>query len=91
MIKSRNGNEWILDVLDVACGSCGIAQHPTGTVKECPVGGCHVCCKGGDARGCNYEDGRIFFRALFKKLVKNPANPFEVVTAWQGWRDQLGI
>jgi len=88
-IKSRDGRVW---TLEVACGSCGIAQHPTGTVKECPVGGCrHVCCKGGDARGCNYEDGRIFFRDLFNELVPDPANPFEVCGAWQKWLDQLGI
>ena len=30
------------------------------------------------------------FRAMFKELV-NPPNPFEVVTAWQDWLDQLGI
>ena len=87
MFKSRDGNEWILDV---ACGSCGIAQHPTGTVKVCPIGGCHVCCKGGDARGCNLADGRAFFRAIFEELL-NLSNPFEVVTAWQGWLDQRGI
>ena len=88
MIKSRDGKEWILEV---ACRSCGIAQHPTGTVKECLIGGCHVCCKGGDARGCNLEDGRTFFRALFKELVGDVENPFQVVGAWQDWQDQLGI
>jgi len=86
-IKSRDGRVW---TLEVACGSCGIAQHPTGTVKECPVGGCHVCRKGRDAGGCSYEDGRLFFRALFNELV-DPGNPFEVGTPWQAWKDQLGI
>ena len=43
------------------------------------------------AGGCSYEDGRLFFRALFNELVPDPANPFEVVTVWQDWKDQLGI
>ena len=38
-VDERGGKEW---VLDLACERCGIAQHPTGTVKECPIGGCHA-------------------------------------------------
>ena len=30
-IKSRDGREW---TLEVACGVCGIAQHPTGRSKS---------------------------------------------------------
>ena len=86
MIKSRDGNEWILDI---ACGICGIAQHPTGTVKECPIGGCHVCCQGGDVRGCNPVDGKAFFMALYDELVK-PGNLFQRIDPWNDWLDQLG-
>ena len=34
---------------------------------------------------------RTFFRALFKELVGDVENPFQVVCAWQDWQDQLGI
>ena len=64
----EEGDEW---VLNVACGRCGIIQHPTGTVKECPVGGCHVRCQGRFVRGCNPVDGKAFFRAMYEELV-NP-------------------
>ncbi len=60
--RSRSDTEM---VLDVACGKCGIVQHPTGTIKECPMEGCHVCCQGGDGGGCNLEDGKAFFTAIY--------------------------
>ena len=82
----EDGKEW---VLDLACGRCGIVQHPTGTAKECPIGGCHVCCQGGFERGCNPVDGKAFFRAMYEELV-SPPNPLQVVNAWQDWLDQLG-
>ena len=83
----EGGREW---VLDVACVRCGIVQHPTGTVKECPIGGCHVCCQGGFARGCNPVDGKAFFRAMYEEELVNSSNPFQVINAWNNWLNQLG-
>ena len=81
----EGGREW---VLDIACGRCGIPQHPTGTVKECPIGGGVVCCQGGFERGCNPVDGRAFFRAMYHEVV-DPENPFHAVGLWNDWLDQL--
>ena len=83
-LEKRKGKEW---VLDIACEGCGIAQHPTGTVKGCPIRGCHVCCQGRFGRGCNMEDGKAFFRALYEELVK-PDNLFQV-DPLNDWVDQL--
>ncbi|CAN0104251.1 unnamed protein product [Heterosigma akashiwo] len=84
----ETGKEW---VLDLACGRCGIVQHPmmhTGTVKECPIGGCHVCCQGGSGRSCNPVDGKAFFKALYDELVEHD-NPFQRIDPWNDWLDQL--
>ena len=75
-------------VLDVACGKCGIVQHPTGTVKGCPIGGCQVCCQGGFVRGCNPVDGKAFFMALYDELVEHD-NPFQMIDPWNDWLVQL--
>ena len=83
--ETREGKEWILDL---ACEGCGIAQHPTGTVKECPIGGCHVCCQGRFGRGCNMEDGKAFFMALYDELVEHD-NGFQRIDPWNNWVDQL--
>ena len=67
---------------------CGIAQHPTGTVKECPVGGCHVCCPGRFESGCNYDGGKAFFLALYDELVEHN-NVFQRIDPWNDWVDQV--
>ena len=77
-----------MGILNVACERCGIVQHPSGTVKECPIGGCHVCCQGGFERGCNPVDGKAFFMALYDELVEH-ANPFQKIDPWNDWLDQL--
>ena len=77
-------------MLEVACGKCGIVQHPTGTAEGCPIGGCHVCCQGGEGRGCNLEDGKAFFKAMYAERA-NPRSQFQVINAWRDWVDLLGI
>ena len=77
-------------VLDVACGKCGIVQHPTGTIKECPIGGYHVCCQCGEGGGCSLEDGKAFFTAMYVELA-NPRTQFDVKCTLQYWLAKLGI
>ena len=85
-LEKREGKKW---VLDLACENCGIAQHPTGgTIKECPVGGCHVCCPGRFESGCNYDGGKAFFLALYDELVEHN-NVFQRIDPWNDWVDQV--
>ena len=69
-----------------------VASFTTGPITECPIGGCHVCCQGGEGEGggCNLEDGRALFTAMYVELGK-PRTQFEVEGALQYWLAKLGF
>ena len=63
---------------------------PCGADERVPIGGCHVCCQGGEGEGCNLEDGKAFFTAMYVELA-NPWIQFDAKCALQYWLAKLGI